>query len=47
MLPLALMANTFWRGSRDRPFTGELSVGPELLQQVIPDETATSQPNSH
>jgi hypothetical protein len=30
-----------------RPFTGELSVGPELLQQVIPDETATSQPNSH
>ena len=28
-----------------RPFTGEISVGPELLQQVIPSEMATMQPN--
>jgi hypothetical protein len=28
-----------------RPFTGEISVGPELLQQVIPSEMATSQSN--
>jgi hypothetical protein len=27
------------------PFTGEISVKPELLQQVIPTETATTQPN--
>ena len=27
------------------PFSGEISVGPELLQQVIPSETATMQPN--
>jgi hypothetical protein len=25
--------------------TGEISVKPELLQQVIPTETATMQPN--
>ena len=30
-----------------RPFTGEISVRPELLQQVIPSEMATSQPNGH
>ncbi len=28
-----------------RPFTGEISVKPELLQQVIPRETANMQPN--
>src|SRR5262245_45622218 len=28
-----------------RPFTGEISVGPELLQEVVPSETATSQSN--
>jgi positive regulator of sigma E activity len=28
-----------------RPFTGEISVGPELLQQVIPSKMATMQPN--
>ena len=28
-----------------RPFTGEISVKPELLQEVIPSETATSQSN--
>jgi hypothetical protein len=27
-----------------RPFTGEISVKPELLQQVIPSEMATVQP---
>jgi hypothetical protein len=27
-----------------RPFTGELSVGPELLKQVITSESATTQP---
>jgi uncharacterized MnhB-related membrane protein len=26
-----------------RPFTGEISVGPELLQEVVPSETTTSQ----
>ena len=26
-----------------RPFSGEISVGPELLQEVVPSETATSQ----
>jgi Protein of unknown function (DUF4239) len=31
--------------SYSRPFTGEISVRPELLQQVIPSETATTQPN--
>jgi multisubunit Na+/H+ antiporter MnhC subunit len=31
--------------SYSRPFTGDISVGPELLQQVIPSETATTQPN--
>ena len=30
-----------------RPFTGEISVKPELLQQVIPSEMATVQPNGH
>ena len=30
-----------------RPFTGEISVGPDLLQQVIPSEMATVQPNGH
>jgi Protein of unknown function (DUF4239) len=30
-----------------RPFTGDLSVGPELLQQVVPSETATTQSNGH
>jgi positive regulator of sigma E activity len=30
-----------------RPFAGEISVGPELLQQVIPKEMATMQPNGH
>jgi Protein of unknown function (DUF4239) len=29
-----------------RPFTGEISVGTELLQQVVPSETTTSQPKS-
>jgi positive regulator of sigma E activity len=28
-----------------RPFTGEISVKPELLRQVVPRETATMQPN--
>jgi len=27
------------------PFSGDISVKPELLQQVIPSETATMQPN--
>ena len=26
-----------------RPFTGEISVGPELLQEVVPSDTTTSQ----
>jgi hypothetical protein len=30
-----------------RPFTGEISVKPELLQEVIPSEVATVQPNGH
>jgi uncharacterized MnhB-related membrane protein len=30
----------------NRPFTGAISVGPELLQQVVPSEMATSQSNS-
>jgi hypothetical protein len=29
----------------DAPFSGEISVKPELLQQVIPTETATMRPN--
>jgi len=28
-----------------RPFTGEISVKPELLQQVVPSQTATMQPS--
>ena len=28
-----------------RPFTGEISVKPELLQQVIPSETVNMQPS--
>ncbi len=28
-----------------RPFTGDISVRPSLLQQVVPSEMATSQPN--
>jgi hypothetical protein len=28
-----------------QPFTGAISVRPELPQQVIPSETATTQPN--
>jgi len=27
------------------PFSGEISVKPELLQQVIPSDMATMQPN--
>ena len=27
-----------------RPFTGEISVGPELLKQVITSESASTQP---
>jgi hypothetical protein len=27
------------------PFSGDISVRPELLQQVIPSETANTQPN--
>ena len=26
-----------------RPFTGEISVGPELLKEIVPNETTTSQ----
>jgi hypothetical protein len=29
-----------------RPFTGDISVRPSLLQQVIPNEMATTQPNN-
>jgi positive regulator of sigma E activity len=29
-----------------RPFTGDISVKPELLQDVVPTETATMRPNS-
>ena len=28
----------------DRPFTGEISVGPKLLKQVISSESAITQP---
>ena len=30
-----------------RPFTGEISVGPDLLHQVITSETTTSQSSGH
>ncbi len=33
--------------SHDRPFTGEISVGPELLERVIPEETAAQDAVDH
>ena len=33
--------------SHDRPFTGEISVSPDLLEQVMPEEAATQDAIDH